>query len=260
MATRTGYFGQPTAPSALVNYLWNAEAWNSSYPEIVTCIKKNASATYNGATSKYPNDNQVITLDADEYLTGISFSGNILYNMNAGSRQACCCVCDSNGQNFHLLIPWDTMVEGDYGYITPSQANKSGQSWTDLAGKTIALGKMQGDAYAIYQGDHHVTVTLTTAYLNKTITINKVGPGTATLSSNQCTRGQAVTLTLTPVIGYKVGNVIATGGTLTRITSNTYTFTMPTPAQNITITVNFNPVAFQSKVGEIIYAEWYNQE
>ena len=259
MGTRVGYFGQPTAPSNLENYLWNAEAWDSSTPAIVTCIKKNSSATYAHATSKYPSDNQVITLDGDEYITGISFNGSTVTNMHNDSRQACFCICDSNGGNVHKLIPWDTWVDGNYGIVPASQANKSGQSWTGFAGKTVALGKLQGDKWAIYWGNVHRKVTLTTAYLNRTVSITTSGSGTATLNTNSLSRGQTATITITPSSGYKFDRITATNGTVTRNNINTFTYTMSTPAENSTVTVYFKPFTNRAQVGGIIYADWYNQ-
>lgn len=258
MASRVGYFGNPDGDNTVL--LWNEEAWNSTTPGIVTCIKKNSSATYGSPTAKYPSDNQVIKLDSDEYVTGISFNGNTIYNMNPnGSRHGCFAICDSNGGAVHLLNPWDTMVPGDYGSVPASVANKSGQNWTDLAGKTIALGKMQGDKWAIYWRDHR-KVTLTTDYLARTITTNVSGPGTFTLSSSSLKRNQTANLTLTPTSGYKVGNVVASAGTLTRTSPVAYTFTMPQPAQNITLTITFSKIAYTAVLGGIIYADWYNQE
>ena len=259
MATRIGYFGQTSAPANLVNYLWNEEAWDATTPGIVTCIKQNATATYEGATSKYPTDNQVITLDNDEYLTGISFGGNTIRNMHSDSRLACFCLCDSNGGSVHMLIPWDTMVSGNYGTITPTQANKSNQSWTDLTGKTIALGKMQGDKYAIYWGEQHRSVTLTTAYLTKTVSLVINGAGTATISSNSLLRGQTATITVTPNSGYKFDHITVSNGSVTRNDVNTFVYTMSTPAEDSVVTVYFKKFTASAKVGGIIYADWYNQ-
>ena len=240
-------------------------------------ISRYKSNKYPSNTATWPNnrsDDQVLKLEADEYPTGVSLSGKITslsYNTNVTLA-----LCDSEGNNSHTLKtvwcegPTTTDPDiGGSGYpenhpVQLSSFNVSSVAWTNLAGCVLALSRPSSETYNYYSKntiiENTATINVSTAYIAKPITINTVGAGTATASANSCTRGQVITLTLTPAIGYKVGNVVATGGTLARTSSTTYTFTMPTPAQNITITVNFNPFTFFAAQGEIIYADWYNQE
>ena len=251
MATRTGYFGQ-----AIVNNwgLWY-NAGNGGEANLVTKIKKNASATYTSAFATDPSDKQVLKLDNDEYPTGITFYGQyVVQNMHSDPRNANFMLCDANRNNIHYLF----YVSGNEK-VAASVCNKSNQSWTDLAGATLGFSRSGLNPYDI-SAIFHQQIDITTAYLARTITVNVSGPGTATISANSLTRNQTANLTLTPTSGYKVSNVVANAGTLTRTSPVAYTFTMPQPAQNITITVTFSKIFYTATIGEIIYAEWYNQE
>ena len=258
MATQTGYFGQ-----AIVNNwgLWY-NAGSGGNVNLVTKIKKNASATYTSAFATGPSDGQVLTLDSDEYPTGITFHGQyVVQNMHSDPRNANFMLCDANRNHIHYLFytdGWGYQLDGDQK-VAASICNKSNQSWTDLAGATLGFsrsGLNGNEISAIF----HQQVDITTAYLSRTITVNVSGPGTATISANSLTRNQTANLTLTPTSGYIVSNVVASAGTLTRTSPVAYTFTMPQPAQNITITVTFSQIMYTAVPGEIIYAEWYNQE
>ena len=246
MATRTGYIGNPTS-----TWLWDQQE------QITTVISSSLSNGYSGMGSTWPqNSSQILKMDTDEYPTAISFSG---YARNRGWTEALTIgLSDHSGNNYHQLNSVTMSGPDEYGdlYLDMSQYNGSG-TWTNLTGATLALKKTS--TYRLYRLES-TTISVTTAYLNKTITLHTIGAGTATIDYNSRMRGETAILTLTPVGGYKVGNVVATAGTLTKMSSNTYTFVMPTPAQNITITVNFNPIAFTATQGQIIYAEWYNQE
>lgn len=234
MATRKGYFGNPSGTDVL---FWNADA------PIISCIKKNSSATYNGVSSKYPSDNEVITLDEDEYLTGISFNTDTLCNMATSYNNAALSICDSNGSNVHVLFG-ERSVPGTPSGVSPpegvaaSVANKSNQNWTDLTGKTIALKKVKGSKWGIYW-PHHTTVTLTTAYTTKSVSINCNTGGSATLENNQLQRGASTNITINCNPGYRVVSINAQNGGLTKINDTQYTFTMTSPAKDATISVTF---------------------
>ena len=234
MATKTGYFGNPSGS--------NVSFWNADAP-IISCIKKNSSATYNSVSAKYPSDNEVVTLDGDEYLTGISFNTDTLCNMATSYNVAALSICDSNGSNVHVLFDETTVPGTPSGVsppegVAPSVANKSGQNWSNLAGKTIALKKVRGSKWGIYW-PHHTLITLTTAYLARSVSINANSGGTVTINNNSLTRGQTATVTVTCNSGYRVFSITAQNGTLTQNQNGTYTFTMASPAQNAIIDVTF---------------------
>lgn len=257
MGTKTGYFGQ-----AIVNNwgLW----YNAGYggdANLVTKIKKNASATYTSAFATDPSDGQVLTLDSDEYPTGITFYGQyVVQNMHRDPRNANFMLCDMNRNNIHYLFyaeGWGYSLGGDQK-IPASVCNKSGQNWTDLTGATLGFSRSGLNANEI-SPIFHQQVDITTNYLTRSITINVTGSGTATANTYSLLRGNTAIITVTPSAHYIISSVTANHGTITRSTGTTYTFTMSTPAVNTTINVTFSYLDAAATQNEIIYANWYNQ-
>lgn len=154
MGSRTGYIGNPERHT--YEDLWRYQF--NSY----SCLGATRGCVYAQANSVWPNSGGTIALGAAEYPTGISINGNF-YNYDDTDQSIELFICDSSGGNTyslgkHSFSPGETYGAGNF--------NKSGQSWTKLQGKTIALKKgYGGTGYADFGVGwwEQATVVITTA-------------------------------------------------------------------------------------------------
>jgi hypothetical protein len=185
----------------------------------------------------------MVTLDADEYPTAIQFSNyksdydgwcNIDSSLTGSVGLA---LCYSSGRTVNNTL---------YPFV--GFRLEPGQAYPDTLLHSIPNGQVvMGQALDLFvYGDRQICLkrqckaTITTDYIAKDITALFVGEGSITVSASTAKRGSSVTVTATPAFGYVVDGVDATAGTLTQTSENTWTFTMPTPAQDVTITARFS--------------------
>ena len=154
MGSRTGYIGNPERHT--YEDLWRYRF--NSY----SCLGATKGCIYAQPDSVWPNSGGTIALGPDEYPTGISINGTF-YNYDDTDQSIELFICDSSGGNAYSLGKHSFSPAESYG---AGNFNKSGQSWTNLRGKTIALKKgYGGTGYADFGVGwwEQATVVITTA-------------------------------------------------------------------------------------------------
>ena len=122
-----------------------------------------------------------LTLKSYEYPTGFHFNGNTVIWCDGPISEmpwigrADFVLCDSSGGNPYVL----GNVAVDRGRYRPASdfiGVISGQTWTNLKGKTLALGKVATYSdtskpliCGAYDASYYSTITITTAYVNHAI-------------------------------------------------------------------------------------------
>lgn len=175
------------------------------------------------------------TLATDEYLTGIAISGGSVYNPSDNDMNFGLNYCGPNNSPSYELMPVKNVV-GKGSDLMIGNYSKS-DTRTDLQGKQIGLYRT-GTLQAFTRYNPTTYWSINTAYSAYTITIASATGGTVTISSNSRKRGETATLTISPNAKYRLKSITASAGTITG-TGNSRTFTMSTPAQNVTITPVF---------------------
>lgn len=100
------------------------------------------------------------------------------------------------------------------------------------------VSKVNNNTYTFVMPSKDVVITASASVMSFTITVNKNAGGNVSVKS-VANYGERVTVTMSPLEGYSVGSVSASGASLSG-SGNTRTFTMP--ANNVTINVTFNCV------------------
>ncbi len=114
--------------------------------------------------------------------------------------------------------------------------------------KALEVIKNKDGTYSFIMPDAKVTVSATfkkAASVTYAVTVDSaVKNGTIKTSATTAESGNKITVTLTPATGYSVGQLTVTKGTAktavstTKVTNDTYTFTMP--AEKVTVSATFN--------------------
>lgn len=135
----------------------------------------NATATlsYNGSPLK---------LKPYEYPTGFHFNGNTVFWCDGPISEmpwvgrAEFVLCDSWGGNKYHLADID-VDRGRYRVASDFIGVIAGQTWTNLKGKTVAIGKVETPTHTsepilcgAYDASYYSSITITTAYLARVIT------------------------------------------------------------------------------------------
>ena len=90
-------------------------------------------------------------------------------------------------------------------------------------------------------------ITSDTKVNTYTVTVNADSNGTYDVNKTTATEGESIELTVTPKEGFEV-DAVKLGDTVLTAVGGKYTFTMP--ANNVTVTVSFKPVATQETAVE----------
>ena len=98
------------------------------------------------------------------------------------------------------------------------------------------VSKVNNNTYTFVMPSKDVVITASANVMSFTITVNKNAGGNVSVKS-VANYGERVTVSMSPLEGYSVGSVSASGASLSG-SGNTRTFIMP--ANNVTIKVTFN--------------------
>lgn len=241
MPTRVGYIGKLDDAVGWWDYDWRVPiAVNSNHSLTIIPCNYRSGAVSNEDSYALTND-PVVTMDVDEYPTILSFSGYASYvsgffNLHERDDGSITInLCHSDGWTIY-----------DKTYLT-SFAVRHQESVCDTEGHYISNGSVfAGKKLDIYvEGDrqiclrHQCQVNIETDYLAKSISAVSQGNGNISVSSASAKRGGNVTVTVTPAFGYLLDSITASAGLLVQVAENTYTFVMPTPAREVTITASF---------------------
>lgn len=123
-----------------------------------------------------------LALKPYEYPTGFHFNGNTVIWCDGPISEmpwvgrANFVLCDSNGGNEYVL--GNVAVDrGRYRVASDFIGVISGQTWTNLKGKTLTLGKVATDSHTseplvcgAYDASYYSSITITTAYVDHVIT------------------------------------------------------------------------------------------
>lgn len=248
--------------------------WDNS-TKIVTQISSESSNTYASDTSTAPKDaTKVIKMATDQYPTGVSFAGCPMGNHTETTRDVKLSISNKEGTIYHELATvgvdhgnWaehqtggnngETIIvrELHRGTEPISSWNKTNQgtAWMDLTGAYLAIMKEGPKEIGLYWYDTQVTVNIATEYIAKNVTFTHNGGGTITVndavtSSLTMVRGSTIRFTVTPSRGYAIKTITKTGGTWSTVSlsggTHVMDFTMSSPAQDITINVEFKQTIF----------------
>ena len=261
MATYTVYIGRGYTTGENYDKFW----WG--YGNSGQNILRTAFATVNRGESTYSsntpllptNTNAVLKLADNEYPTSISFTSQLCCRQKCYGALLLTCT-ERNGQNNHTgdIVLGTFQRDGNAypnQYDLPLSTFNASGTWTALQGKTLALGKSQqvsmGDVWGLAIRATS-TVTITTAYVNATVSyeVNQSSWGTVSIANTTLAPGGQTTVTITPNSGYIVQEVSATNGSISYTNDgNYYTYTMSNPPENAVIHVLFRP---QVEVGSVI--------
>lgn len=97
------------------------------------------------------------------------------------------------------------------------------------------VSKINNNTYTFVMPSKDVVITASASVMSFTITVNKNAGGNVSVKS-VANYGERVTVTMSPLEGYSVGSVSASGASLSG-SGNTRTFTMP--AGNVVLNVSF---------------------
>ena len=215
---------------------------------------------------------QIQEIAIDEIVTGVSFTGTI---DNSGvATTVSIYLCDPTGGKGCLLITKtlkapvvDAQVTSGnnyggtslydhhgYDYFNASLMNRNDLNLTTFSGSVLCLGRVStaNEGKDVHVGED-VTVTVSLGYKTGNITIVEKPGITVTPAKTSAPRNEAVALTVAldkgasfngfTVTSTDTGAVIS--GTITKNTNTSYTFKMPAPAQNVTITPNVEKLEFE---------------
>ena len=243
MGTRVGYVGSLNTEVGWWDYWWRVPiAVNSNHSlTIHDCNYRSGAVTYEDSYATTPDP--MVTLDADEYPTAIQFTDyrsdyDGWYNTDSSlTGQVSMTLCYSSEKSIKKLT---------YPFV--GLRLEAGMAFSDTMVHSIQDGQtVMGQALDLFvYGDRQICLrrqckaTITTDYVAKDIAAVFVGNGSVTISASTANRGTSVTVTATPAFGYVIDGAEASAGTLTQTSENTWTFVMPTPAQDVTITVRFS--------------------
>ncbi len=172
---------------------------------------------------------RTLTLASNEYVTGISFSGGAMGNQGIPYADATIYLSDANGNNKNQL--GRVILNSSEGYDS-SGLNKSGVSYKNLKGATLALSVVQAGAAHEFCVRGKCTVTITTAYDSFDLIVKNKDGGN--VRSEKVNQGTTVTLSPIAVAGYTfTGWTRSDGGT---VSGNSFTM----PANNVTVTPNYS--------------------
>lgn len=250
--------------------------WDNS-TKIVTQISSDSDNTYASDTSTAPKDpTKVIKMATDQYPTGVTFSGCPMGNHTETTRKVKLSISNKEGTIFHELANvsvdhgnWaehqtggnngETIIvrELHRGTEPISSWNKTdqGTDWIDLKGAYLAIMKEGPKEIGLYWYDSQVTVNITTEYTANTVTLTHNVGGTVsfdetddTVTSASMLRGATKRIYIKPARGYAIKTSTKSGGTWSVVSMSggnaVYEFTMSSPAQDITINVEFKQIIF----------------
>lgn len=177
MATYTVYIGNDLGSPYPT--MWRSQG------DVVTCFALTSGIGYAEAGSKYPRDNKVLTLPANEYPVSIKCTVNGTFGSYKSDypgwySRADIYLCDSNGQNLCFLKRVDTSDES----VSMTVLNTSGD-WKSLQGKTLALTKRYTNEASYYNHTHLLIFNQATFVITTAIATTACGaPSNVSLSSS----------------------------------------------------------------------------
>lgn len=241
MPTKVGYIGRTNSEVGWWDYDWRVPvAVNSSHNlTIHECNYRPGAKTYEDsyATTTDP----VVTMDVDEYPVSIQFSNYAgpvsgWYNLDA-SRTGSVNVflCHSIGQPVYNLTPVMSLTVSPNANINDTNVHTI-QNGIALAGRALDI-YVDGDRQICLR--RQCKATITTDYLAYAVGTVCGEHGSLTVSASTAKRGSSVTVTVTPDPDYQLDSITVSSGTLVQVSDNVYTFVMPSPARNVTITATF---------------------
>ena len=231
--------------------------WDGVDP-FTTVISTDASNGYASKTSSWPKDtSKVLTMDYDEYPTGVSFSsGQFGGPINNGQIEVV--LCDANDDNVYYSLgtrnasgrTQSTTIPTaggqpnyDYHWDNFSTFSTSGvQNWINLKGKTLALRKrIDTSPYDDISIQGTVKMSFNTTTTSETVTLISDTGASLTFQDNGSTtkamgRNTSAQIFVSVAEGYRLTGITASYGNAPSKVSNTlYTFTMPAPAKPVTL-------------------------
>ena len=205
-------------------------------------------------------DQELFKLQPDEYPTSLKMTGTAkIAQIASGDANVDFYLVDVNHNSTRVHVvnttaPCKSNYEKQVNSIPWPAAISDTQSAKALAGKTLGVlfdAPINGSPF--FRG---VTpVTITTSYDVKTVSVTDNGFGTIKIndaSSKTLLRGESATVTITPNTGYELvdfnisqsGETPTTAAKIEKVGTNSYTFTMSTPALNTTISAPFTKVTY----------------
>lgn len=237
MPTYTAYFGLNQAGNKTDYWIpLLTEPSSGSY----------TSSVVNGTTRYETGDvNKIFKLDSDEEVRSIK--DICTANKHFINSAATGTIYYLNLANYELnKISSDTESDTIAGNTYFSSYNYYwGKGETvPVSGERIGIRIRANTAYMHYEGNNS-TVTITTEYTAKAVTIQNASGGTVTASASSASRGSSVILTVTPSGHYYLKGWQVTAGSVL-YQDDHYVFVMPTPAVEVTVTPVFAPILFDN--------------